>query len=363
MSRDPYESLRHALTLIPLIQAHQGITTAELAARTGLSEAQITDEVARLVMMCGVPPYAPNNYVSIWVEKGRVYIRFAEQFERPVRLVLQEALALLLALRPLATGDHPFADAVRRLRGKVLQAIGPDAQRALSLAERAIRGPGKLGAGRMGQLREAMARCRELRISYWSAHRAAASERVIRPYAMAEHDGDWYVIAHDSQRDTVVSFRVDRIRDAELLEAEFEVPMDFDVRKWSEDRDFVPAAANVVARVRFTGDAVRWAREELPPKDCQVQADGSLLANVRVASEVWFLSWLLPFGREAEVLEPPELRAEVAMRCRRILAFYDEAMPPGAAALAGKAGAAAKPAPAAKPPVAPAKPAPGRAPR
>ena len=45
--------------------------------------------------------YAPNNYVSLWVQGGRVYIRFAEQFERPVRLVLQEALALLLALRPL----------------------------------------------------------------------------------------------------------------------------------------------------------------------------------------------------------------------------------------------------------------------
>src|SRR5204862_3749769 len=98
---------------IPLIQAHQGLTVDELAARTGLSNDTITDEVSRLVMMCGVPPYAPNNYVSIWVEKGRVYIRFAEQFERPVRLVLQEALALLMALKPHEPGDHPFADAVR----------------------------------------------------------------------------------------------------------------------------------------------------------------------------------------------------------------------------------------------------------
>ena len=140
---------------------------------------------------------------------------------------------------------------------------------------------------------------------------------------MAEHDGEWYVIAHDSQRDVVVSFRVDRIRDAELLETEFEVPLDFDVRTWNKDRDFVPAAGKVVARVRFTGQAVRWAREELPPKDCQLHADGALIANVRVASEVWFLTWLLPYGRDAEVLDPPELRASVVATCRAILAFHD----------------------------------------
>lgn len=328
MSRDPYESLRHALTIIPLVQAHQGITVAELAARTGLSESEIVDEVARLVLMCGVPPYHPNNYISIWVTKGgKVYIRFAEQFERPVRLVLQEALALLLALKPLAAGDHPFSDAVRALRAKILGALDPESKRVLGRVERTIQGPGRATSSRISELREGMARCREVRIVYWSAHRAATTERVIRPYGMAEHDGEWYVIAHDSARDDVVSFRVDRIRQAELLESEYEVPLDFDVRAWNRDRDFVPAPGRVVAKVRFTGDAVRWAREELPPKDVRPQPDGSLLADVKVASEVWFLSWFLQFGRGAEVLQPPELREAVRATCRKILAYYDEPAP------------------------------------
>lgn len=327
MSRDPYESLRHALAIIPLVQSHQGLTIEELAARTGLTESQITDEVAKLVMMCGVPPYAPNNYVSIWLEKGRVYVRFAEQFERPVRLVLHEALALLLALKPLAAGDHPFSDAVQRLRTKLLTALDPDARKALSRTERAFRLATRETPGRIQELREAMARCRELRITYWSAHRAALTDRVIRPYAMAEHDGEWYVIAHDSSRSDVVSFRVDRIRDATLLESEFEVPLEFDVQKWNRDRDFVPKPGRVVAKVRFTGDAVRWAREELPRKDVTEEDDGSLVATIRVASEIWFLSWILPYGPGFEVLEPPELREKVAETCRRILAFYDEPAP------------------------------------
>ena len=327
MTRDPYESLRHALAIIPLVQAHQGLTIQELSARTGLGEDQLTDEVARLVMMCGVPPYAPNNYVAIWVEKGRVYVRFAEQFERPVRLVLQEALALLLALKPLAAADHPFADAVRRLRDKILAALDPDARKAVRRTERAFHLPLKAARGRVGELRDAMAQCRELRISYWSAHRAAMTERVIRPYAMAEHDGEWYVIAYDSARKDVVSFRVDRIRDATLLETDFEIPADFDVKEWNRDRDFVPAPGRVTATVRFTGDAVRWARDTLPRKDVQEQPDGTLLASIRVASEVWFLTWILQFGPGFEVLAPAELREKVADTCRRILAFHDETLP------------------------------------
>ncbi len=327
MSRDPYESLRHALTIIPLVQSHQGITLAELAARTGLDEKQLTEEIASLVMMCGVPPYAPNNYVSLWVKGGRVYIRFAEQFERPVRLVLHEALALLLALRPLEAAEHPFRDAVKRLREKLLAALDPEAQRAITEAERTFLVQPRDAPGRIGQLREAMARCRELRIVYWSAHRATLTERVIRPYGMVEHGGDWYVVAHDSARGKPVSFRVDRIREAEMLEREYEVPAAFDVQTWRRDSDFVPPPGRTVARVLFQPEAARFARDELPPKDVTERGDGSLVARVRVSSEVWFLSWLLQYGPGAEVLDPPELREKVRDTCRRILAFYDEPPP------------------------------------
>jgi len=329
MSRDPYEGLRHALAIIPLIQAHQGITVEELSRRTGLTEKQITGELAGLVMMCGVPPYAPNNYVSYWVEDGRVYVRFADQFERPVRLVLQEALALLMALRPLETRNHPYREAVRRLRAKILDVIGPEGSRQLGRMQRTIMVETNDPADRVGRLKDAMAMGRELRITYWSAHRAALSERVIRPYGMAEHGGEWYVLAHDSVRQKPIPFRVDRIKESELLETEYEVPDDFDVSAWYQDHHFVPSRGGKVAEVLFQKDVARYAREELPRRDVTELADGRLLARVKIGSEVWFVSWMLQFGRGAEVLRPPELRALVRDTCERILANYDRPLPAG----------------------------------
>ena len=323
MSRDPYEGVRHALTIIPLIQAHQGITVDELAARTGLSERQIRDELQNLVMLCGVPPYSPNNYVALWIEDGQVYIRFAEQFERPVRLVVPEALALLLALRRLDRREHPYRDAVRRLQGKIKDALGPEGALELERAERTIDMGGRRG-GRLQQVREAMAQCRELRITYWSAHRGALSERVIRPYGMKEYGGDWYVVAHDSVRDKPISFRVDRIRDADLLDSEYEIPDDFDIQLWRDASDFTAPPGRTVARVLFRGKGARFARDELPRRDIRDLPDGGIVARVAVRSEGWFLAWLLPFGSDAEVLDPPELRETVAATCRRILERYDE---------------------------------------
>jgi proteasome accessory factor C len=326
MSRDPYEGVRHALTIIPLIQAHQGITIDELALRTGLDEEQIRDELQNLVMLCGVPPYSPNNYVSLWIEDRQVYIRFAEQFERPVRLVVPEALALLLALRRLDRREHPYRDAVRRLQAKIKDAIGPEGVRELERAERAIVTVDER-RGRLQQVRDAMAQCRELRITYWSAHRAALSERVIRPYGMTEFGGDWFVVAHDSQRQKPISFRVDRIRDAELLDSEYEIPLDFDIKSWDEASDFTAPPGKTVARVLFRGMGARFVRDELPRRDVRELPDGSLLARVTVRSEGWFLTWLLPYGADAEVVDPPELREKVAATCRRILDFYDEDAP------------------------------------
>ena len=328
MTRDPYAGVRHALTIIPLIQCNQGMSVEELSRRTGLTETEIRDELSALVMLCGVPPYSPNNYVSFWIENERVFIRFADQFERPVRLVVPEALALLLALRRLDVKQHPYREAVRALRAKIRTVLGPGHAEELRRAERTIRLQSAPGSTRLEALRAALSLGRELEIEYWSAHRAALSERVIRPYGMTEFGGDWFVVADDSRRGTVVTFRVDRIRSTRLLDTEYEIPDDFDIQEYKDASKFTVRPGRGSARVLMHGMAARHARDQLAARDVTDVGGGSVVARVTVRSEAWFLSWLLPFGSDAEVLSPETLRERVAETCRRIIASYDSAETP-----------------------------------
>jgi proteasome accessory factor B len=52
------------------------------------------------------------------------------------------------------------------------------------------------------------------------------------------------------------------------------------------------------------------------------EADGSLIWRARVAGSLEVRIWLLGWGADVEVLDPPELRAEVAGELERAAARY-----------------------------------------
>jgi len=67
-------------------------------------------------------------------------------------------------------------------------------------------------AGRLSKLESAISKQRTVRFGYWSPRRARPGERVVNPYALRLDDGNWYVVGHDLDRDTVRTFKVSRIR-------------------------------------------------------------------------------------------------------------------------------------------------------
>ena len=81
-----------------------------------------------LVWCCGVHPFTPDSLMEVTVEDGRVWIRYADWFDRPLRLTPEEGLALvaagpaLLAVPgadpggPLARGLAKLADVARHRR-------------------------------------------------------------------------------------------------------------------------------------------------------------------------------------------------------------------------------------------------------
>jgi proteasome accessory factor B len=80
----------------------------------------------------------------------------------------------------------------------------------------------------------------------------------------------------------------------------------------------------VSVRVRFDA-AVAWRVERAQWHPTQVitrEDDGRIVLSMRVAGATELFSWILSWGAHAEVLEPEELRAEIAGELRKSLGQY-----------------------------------------
>ena len=188
---------------------------------------QLDDDLA-LVLMIGVPPYSPGDYLDVDDDGEFVTIRLADHFSRPLRLTPAEGLALLAAGRTLLAvpgtdPDGPLATALAKL------------EHALDLPDVVVEvgEPTYLDA-----VRDAAARGERVEIDYWSAGRDELTTRRIDPAVAFFAMGEWYVSAYCHRANDERMFRVDRIRALRPTGEHFEA----DVRR-RRDRRRVHARA------------------------------------------------------------------------------------------------------------------------
>lgn len=139
--------------------------------------------------------------------------------------------------------------------------------------------------------------------------------REVEPWAISSRRGNWYVVGFDRTRGATRSFRADRVEgDVEVGDGDaFDRPDDFDPDRHLHDEPWLYGEGEaVIARLLVDaghGDAVvaRVGDEAV----VETRADGSIVVEVPVVDRAAFRSFVLGFLEHAEVLGPPELRAEV----------------------------------------------------
>jgi len=95
------DRLQRLLALVPYVISRKVVGLAETAAAFGISERELTDDLNMLwcVELRTPDPYCP---IDLSYEGGEIVISQAEPVDRPLRLGVDEASALLVALRMLA---------------------------------------------------------------------------------------------------------------------------------------------------------------------------------------------------------------------------------------------------------------------
>jgi len=144
------------------------------------------------------------------------------------------------------------------------------------------------------------------------------------------------VIVNELAEEMAVSSKTIRrdlvmLKTVEVMEVRFQRPADFDLsRHFSGSFGVFRGVGDVRVRVHFSRDVARYVREAHWHASQQLdpQRDGGLLAEFQLSTTVEIKSWILSFGRHAEVLEPEALRQEIAHELAASLECYEELLEP-----------------------------------
>jgi proteasome accessory factor BC len=239
------------------------------------------------------------------LQDGRVYVEkelFGDTFRSPPRLTPLEARAIRLALE--FVGPMIAADAhtpLERVRRKLEETFG-EFDLGQAAEPQGARAEEKL----VGTLSDGVRRQRVVEIEYQKEGEETLSTRLVEPYVIERELPYWYVHTWDRTRDAQRSFRLDRMRSAKLQRETFEPREGFRPDRLS--------SAAVAARIWYAKRIGRWKAEE----GARPLSDGAALAEKAVGSEEWLVGEILGDRGEAVLLEPENLRKQVARRAKAL---------------------------------------------
>jgi len=304
------ERLRRLLALVPWVAAADGPTLGEVCTRFDCTEAELLADL-ELLFMCGLYPYTPDVLIEVDISDGRVWIRYADYFRRPLRLTPAEGLGLVgagaaLLSVPGADRDGPLARALAKL-GAVL-GVGGDETLDVDL--------GAARADVLDLLGQATAGHRQVEIDYYSFGRDGRASRVVEPWEVFSAGGQWYLCGHCHRAGGRRLFRVDRIAGATLLDTTF-VPPAGELGGRSGTWSPRPGDPLVVLDL---APGVRWVVDQYPNEGVEDLGGGRLRVRLRVSGAAWLERLLLRLGPDATVVEGPEDAGREA--AGRLLARY-----------------------------------------
>ena len=311
------ERLRRLLALVPYVATRRVVGLAETAATFGMTERELIDDLnlAWCVELRAPEPYCP---IDLSYEDGEISISQAESIARPLRLAVDEASALLVALRMLAEagGDR---DAVNRLIAKIETAAGAAGAASSQVTVQQFDSPRVRAVA--AKLSGALTAGRRVHLRHYVWSRDEDTERDVDPMRLLVVEGRTYLEGWCRLAESVRLFRLDRVVKVDVLDVPAEVPEE------AEPRDvdaglFRPSETDVLAELEL-GPEARWVAESYPCESATDLPDGWLRIGLRTPDTTLVRRLALRLGEDARVVSPPELADDVRAVAAATLALYE----------------------------------------
>ena len=317
------EQTRRATRLMRIrdvLSRRGSVSCAELADELGYSQRTIQRDIAALESELGVP--------LVYEARRWRLMPGAKLVFGPVRLTLQEARAMYFATRlMLRSADERDPDGIAALE-KVADALPPGlaAHMRRTVEEYNQLPKNTAYIETLRRLTEAWASNRTATITYRSSGSANARTTDLDPYILDHTQSGTYVVGHSSEHKEIRVFKLDRILEVDITQREFE-PGDVEriahqLRQSWGGAVFGEAQVQVV--IDFSAAVESRIRESYwhPSQQMEPLANGGLRFKVSLPSTLEITPWVRSWGPEAIVVEPAELREELAASFAAAVANY-----------------------------------------
>jgi predicted DNA-binding transcriptional regulator YafY len=300
-----------------LMQARGRVTAAELAAELEISVATARRDLEAL-SSAGVPVYPQPGRGGGWSLVGGARTDLSG-------LTATEVQALFLLAGPASGITPEVKSALRKLVRALPDTFRADAQAAADAVVLDSTKWGELEKPRpplVETLQTAVVRRRKVRLTYGG--RGGPSERLIDPWGLANKNDIWYLLAGTDKGQR--TFRVDRVVDAELTDLEANRPSGFELSQaWERIVDEVEQRrSGGYATVLVPTRHVHVLRDHFGRQSEVLGETGDGRTRVRVTAPapVMIAQLLAGWGAGVEVVDSPEVRAELVRIAAELTELY-----------------------------------------
>ena len=145
---------------------------------------------------------------------------------------------------------------------------------------------------------------------------------VINPYKMLIQNQKYYLICNYDNREGLSHLRMDRMTNVTILEGSKAINNKFDLSKYITEHPFMYSGKNVTATLRINRDIIGDILDTFGTAvELSEETSEMVLATI-TANEMALCYWVIQYGTVCEVLEPEELRLEVAKKVKIIADKY-----------------------------------------
>lgn len=169
---------------------------------------------------------------------------------------------------------------------------------------------------KVGLIQDAIEQCCQIEFDYHSPK--GETMRKAEPYFLVFHWSSWYVWGYCLEKEDFRLFKLSRMTNLIKTQASFP-PRQVPVPDLSSGKIF---PTTIPVEVLFQPE-MKWRLiEEFGPNSFTTLADGRCQVQFKAFDKHSLFSWILGFGNQAELVQPPELRAELGVIAEEISKKY-----------------------------------------